>query len=222
MGASAPPGEPGTSLFGALPEAIAQRAKPTVIVVKTREPIGRQTFEQLAQKAETLAAADRAAEESRAVPARVERWFAEANFHHSRVRRPRAPDRAQGEAGRSRSASCCPTLNEAETIGPIVRRAVREMQERYPLLDEILVIDSASTDDTRAIAEAEGARVVQHPDVLARYGSFVGKGEALWKSLYETSRRHRRLGRHGRAQLARTGWSTGRSGRCSSSRGCST
>ena len=37
MGASAPPGEPGGSLFGALPEAIAQRAKPTVIVVKTRE-----------------------------------------------------------------------------------------------------------------------------------------------------------------------------------------
>ena len=49
-------------------------------------------------------------------------------------------------------------------------------QERYPLLDEILVIDSASTDDTRAIAEAEGARVVQHPDVLTRYGSFVCKG----------------------------------------------
>ena len=80
-----------------------------------------------------------------------------------------------------------PTLDEAETIGPIVRRAVREMQERYPLLDEVLVIDSASSDDTRAIAEAEGARVVQHPDVLARYGSFVGKGEALWKSLYETT-----------------------------------
>ena len=64
------------------PEAIAQRAKPTVIVVKTREPIGRQTFEQLAQQAETLEAADRAAEESRAIPARVDRWFAESNFHH--------------------------------------------------------------------------------------------------------------------------------------------
>jgi hypothetical protein len=29
--------------------------------------------------------------------------------------------------------------------------------------------------------------VVQHPEVLSRYGSFRGKGEALWKSLYETS-----------------------------------
>ena len=80
-----------------------------------------------------------------------------------------------------------PTLNESETIGPIVRRAVREMQERYPLVDEILVIDSESTDDTVAIAEAEGARVLQHSAVLPRYGSFRGKGEALWKSLFETS-----------------------------------
>lgn len=186
MGASAPPGEPGTSLFGALPEAIAQRARPSVIVVKTREPIGRQTFEQLAQHAETLAAADRAAEESRAVPARVDRWFAEANFHHAEfgdLARLTALKQKQGVT----VSLVLPTLNEAETIGPIVRRAIREMQERYPLLDEILVIDSASTDGTREIAAAEGARVVQHADVLTRYGSFVGKGEALWKSLYETS-----------------------------------
>ena len=80
-----------------------------------------------------------------------------------------------------------PTLDEEETIGPIVRRAMREMVGRVPLLDEILVIDSASTDRTREIAEAEGARVVQHPDVLTRYGSFRGKGEALWKSLFETT-----------------------------------
>jgi glucosyl-3-phosphoglycerate synthase len=58
---------------------------------------------------------------------------------------------------------------------------------RYPLLDEVLVIDSESTDRTREIAAAEGARVVSHPDVLARYGSYRGKGEALWKSLYETT-----------------------------------
>jgi glucosyl-3-phosphoglycerate synthase len=186
MGASAPPGEPGGALFGALPEAIAQRARPTVIVVKTREAIGRQTFEQLAQKAETLVAADRAAEESRAIPARVERWFAEANFHHSEfadLGRLAALKEKQGLT----VSLVLPTLNESETIGPIVRRAIREMQERYPILDEILVIDSASDDDTRDIAEAEGARVVQHPEVLSRYGSFRGKGEALWKSLYETS-----------------------------------
>ena len=68
-----------------------------------------------------------------------------------------------------------------------MRRAVREMQERYPLLDEILVIDSDSSDDTREIAAARGGAGRQPPEVLARYGSFRGKGEALWKSLYETS-----------------------------------
>ncbi len=186
MGASAPPGEAGTSLFGALPEAIAQRAKSSVIVVKTRETIGRHTFDALAQRAETLAAADRAAEESRAVPAKVERWFAEANFHHSEFADLERLVQLKQKQGVTISL-VLPTLNEAETIGPIVTRAIREMQERYPLLDEILVIDSASTDDSRAIAEAAGARVVQHPDVLTRYGSFRGKGEALWKSLYETS-----------------------------------
>ncbi len=186
LGASAPPGEAGTSLFGALPEAIAQRARPSVIVVKTREPIGRQTFEQLAQRAETLAAADRAAEESRAIPARVDRWFAEANFHHSEF-----ADLARLVALKEKQgltiSLVLPTLDEAETIGPIVTRAIRELVDKVPLLDEVLVIDSASTDTTREIAEAAGARVVQHPDVLARYGSFRGKGEALWKSLYETS-----------------------------------
>jgi glucosyl-3-phosphoglycerate synthase len=188
MGASAQPaGADGEAyLFGALPEAVAARARPTVVVVKTRETIGRQTFEQLASRAETLAAADRAAEEARAVPARVERWFGEANFHHAEFSDLRRLVQLKEKQGLTVSL-VLPTLDEEETVGPIVRRAMREMMGRVPLIDEILVIDSMSTDRTREIAEAEGARVVQHPDVLARYGSFRGKGEALWKSVYETS-----------------------------------
>ncbi len=186
MGASATPAGNDTSLFGAIPEAIALRAKPTVVVVKTRETIGRGTFEQLAEKAETLAAADRAAEEARAIPARVERWFGESNYHHAEFADLRRLANLKETQGVTVSL-VLPTLNEEETVGPIVRRAIREMMGRVPLLDEILVIDSSSTDRTREIAEAEGARVVEHPRVLTRYGSFTGKGEALWKSLYETS-----------------------------------
>jgi nucleotide-binding universal stress UspA family protein len=188
MGASAQPfGADGESyLFGALPEAIAARAKPTVIVVKTRETIGKATFDQLASRAETLAAADRAAEEARAVPARVERWFGESNFHHSEFADLERLVSVKEKQGTTVSL-VLPTLDEEETIGAIVRRARKEMVERLPLIDEILVIDSASTDATCRIAEDEGARVVAHPDVLPRYGSFRGKGEALWKSLYETS-----------------------------------
>ena len=188
MGASAVPGSDGTGsyLFGALPEAIAARAKASVIVVKTRETIGGLTFDALASRAETLAAADRAADEARAIPARVERWFGESNFHHAEFGDLRRLVQLKEKQGVTVSL-VLPTLNEEETIGPIVRRAMREMVGRVPLLDEVLVIDSASTDRTREIAEAEGARVVQHPDVLPRYGSFRGKGEALWKSLYEST-----------------------------------
>jgi nucleotide-binding universal stress UspA family protein len=188
MGASAVPGADAADsyLFGALPEAVAARAKSSVVVVKTREAIGRTTFDTLATRAESLAAADRAAEEARAVPARVERWFGESNFHHGEFSDLRRLVQLKEKQGVTVSL-VLPTLNEEETIGPIVRRAMREMVGRVPLLDEILVIDSSSTDRTREIAEAEGARVVGHPDVLSRYGSFVGKGEALWKSLYETT-----------------------------------
>ncbi len=107
-----------------------------------------------------------------------------------------------------------PTLNESATIGPIVRAARMELMEKVPLIDELLVIDSESEDDTRELAEAEGARVVRHPEVLTRYGSYVGKGEALWKSLYETVGRPGRLVRHGHQRLASRGSCTARSGRC--------
>ena len=175
-----------TYLFGELPEWIATHARPTVMVVKTRESLSRQTFEQLSQRAETLAAADRAAEDARAIPARVERWFGESNFHHAEFADLAHLVRLKEQQSLTISL-VLPTLNEEETIGPIVRRAIAELVQRVPLLDEVLVIDSASTDRTVEIARAEGARVVAHPDVLARYGSFRGKGEALWKSLYETS-----------------------------------
>ncbi|MGZ3586653.1 MAG: glucosyl-3-phosphoglycerate synthase [Candidatus Limnocylindrales bacterium] len=182
----APGGSADGGLFGALPEQVAQHARPTVVVVKTKEPLSRTTFERRAAQAETLEAAERAATQVRSIPARVERWFAESNFSHVEF----------GDLGRlvalkqqqSLSISLVlPTLDEAATIGPIVHLARRELMERVPLIDELLVIDSDSQDETRAIAEAEGARVVRHSEVLPRYGSYHGKGEALWKSLYETS-----------------------------------
>ena len=86
--------------------------------------------------------------------------------------------------------------------------------EKVPLIDELLVIDSGSEDDTVGIAEAEGARVVQHADVLPRYGSYRGKGEALWKSLL---RDHPATSSPGPTRTSATGTRascTGRSVRC--------
>jgi nucleotide-binding universal stress UspA family protein len=188
MGASAAPEGSVVEnfLFGVLPETIAARARPPVIVVKTRERIDRSTFEELAARAESLAAAERAAEESRAVPARVERWFGESNFHHAEFRDLRRLVALKEKQGVTVSL-VLPTLNEAATVGPIVRRARMLLMDAVPLVDELLVIDSASDDATCEIAAREGARVVQHADVLTRYGSYRGKGEALWKSLFESS-----------------------------------
>jgi len=174
------------SPFGELPSAVAQGAGPTVIVVRTREAPTRSTFEQRAAQAETLEAAERAASTGRSVPARVGRWFAESSFHHAEFADLKRLVELKEKQGLTISA-VLPTLNEAETIGPIVRAARVELMEKVRLIDELLVIDSESTDGTRELAEAEGARVVRHPEVLARYGSYVGKGEALWKSLHETS-----------------------------------
>ena len=187
MGASAAPegSVVDNFLFGVLPETIAARARPPVIVVKTRERIDTSTFEELAARAESLAAAERAAEESRAVPARVERWFGESNFHHAEFRDLRRLVALKEKQGVTVSL-ILPTLNEAATVGPIVRRARMLLMEAVPLVDELLVIDSASDDRTCEIAAREGARVVQHADVLTRYGSYRGKGESLWKSLYES------------------------------------
>jgi glucosyl-3-phosphoglycerate synthase len=174
------------ALFGVLPETVAQHARPTVMVVKTKEPLSRSTFERRAEQAETLEAADRAAESTRSIAARVDRWFAESNYHHAEFADIDRLVELKRKQGLTVSA-VLPTLNEAATVGPIVRAARHQLMERHPLLDELLVIDSDSDDETRAIAEAEGARVVVHSQVLTRYGSYRGKGEALWKSLYETS-----------------------------------
>jgi glycosyltransferase involved in cell wall biosynthesis len=55
-----------------------------------------------------------------------------------------------------------------------------------PLLDEIVLIDSNSTDRTRQIVEKLGVPVHIHQNTLPQYGARKGKGEALWKSLYCT------------------------------------
>ena len=77
-----------------------------------------------------------------------------------------------------------PALNEEQTIGPIIESIKRELMDRHPLLDEMVLIDSNSTDRTVEIAQSYGIPTYIHQEVLPRYGAIAGKGEALWKSLY--------------------------------------
>lgn len=77
-----------------------------------------------------------------------------------------------------------PTLNEEATIAKEILVLKTELMDRYPLIDEIAVIDSGSTDKTREIAKQYGASVFISSEILSAYGSHRGKGENLWKSLY--------------------------------------
>jgi glucosyl-3-phosphoglycerate synthase len=81
---------------------------------------------------------------------------------------------------------CLPTLNEEKTIAKEIIIMKSELVARYPLLDEIVVIDSGSTDDTVEIAKCYGADVYDANQILPHLKKFKGKGENLWKALYIT------------------------------------
>src|SRR4051794_15247387 len=71
---------------------------------------------------------------------------------------------------------CLPACNEAATIGPIVTRIRADLVDAHPLVDEIVVVDDSSTDETARIARTAGARVVRESDILADVPDGSGKG----------------------------------------------
>ncbi|MFB6785439.1 glucosyl-3-phosphoglycerate synthase [Streptomyces olivaceus] len=79
-----------------------------------------------------------------------------------------------------------PALDEEATVGGIVAVIRRELMERAPLVDEIVVVDSGSGDRTSQVAAAAGARVVHRDAILPRIPAVPGKGEVLWRSLLVT------------------------------------
>jgi hypothetical protein len=108
-------------------------------------------------------------------------WFGKRTFHYQQFE-PAKLRAAKERLGLTVSV-CLPTRDEAATVGTIVK-ALRKSLERSRLIDEIVVMDAGSVDDTATIALAEGARVFREQDVLPEVGPGSGKGEALWKSLH--------------------------------------
>ncbi len=77
-----------------------------------------------------------------------------------------------------------PTLNEEENVANVVKTLKDALYIKKHLVDEIAIIDSGSEDNTVAIAEKAGAKVIESERHLREFGVFYGKGENLWKSLH--------------------------------------
>ncbi len=114
----------------------------------------------------------------------VERWLSRRSWSVS----DRPLERVLAAKRGTTVSVVLPALNEEATVGDIVRAIRRElMTEEVPLVDELVVIDSGSTDRTAEVAAAAGARVVSRDGILPRIPAVPGKGEVLWRSLMVTS-----------------------------------
>ncbi|MFD7018869.1 glucosyl-3-phosphoglycerate synthase [Streptomyces sp. NPDC059928] len=116
----------------------------------------------------------------------VERWLSRRSW--SAAERPLDRIMAAKHKGGATVSVVLPALDEEATVGAIVT-AIRDalMTSATPLVDELVVIDSGSTDRTAEVAAAAGARVVHRDAILPRIPALPGKGEVLWRSLLVTS-----------------------------------
>ncbi|WP_306325298.1 glucosyl-3-phosphoglycerate synthase [Streptomyces venezuelae] len=114
----------------------------------------------------------------------VERWLGRRSWSVA----DRPLERILAAKRNTKVSVVLPALNEEATVGDIVTVIRRElMSDAVPLVDELVVIDSGSTDRTAEVAAAAGARVVARDAILPRIPAVPGKGEVLWRSLMVTS-----------------------------------
>jgi glucosyl-3-phosphoglycerate synthase len=152
---------------------------PSVIIVRAGAPQDFY-FAQL-QRRQQRVAARQASEDY--VTSLVDKWFAENTFdakEFADIERLVASKKSQNLT----ISLCLPALNEEATIGDVITSIKSELYDKYHLLDEIILIDSSSTDRTVEIAKELGIPVHVHQEILPEQGNRRGKGEALWKSLY--------------------------------------
>ncbi|SFT34328.1 glucosyl-3-phosphoglycerate synthase [Actinopolyspora lacussalsi subsp. righensis] len=116
----------------------------------------------------------------------AERWFAARSWQDPSW----SVEELTRLKGTRRVSVVLPALNEQETIAPIIAELLPLAEPDgtgEALVDEIVVLDSGSTDHTREFALRAGARVVAREDVLPEFEPRTGKGEVLWRSLAAVS-----------------------------------
>jgi glucosyl-3-phosphoglycerate synthase len=146
-------------------------SKHTVVLVKSRRQLAETSIDESTS--------------SQAISILVDKWFAENTFHADEFADLKRLVALKEEQNLTISLAL-PALNEEETVGKVIKTIKKALMEKVPLLDEIVLIDSDSTDKTRSIAEKLGVPVHIHQKMLPELGPRRGKGEALWKSLLAT------------------------------------
>ena len=165
----------GSEPVGPIGQRIIAEAR-SAIVVRTHTPVASSVF-----LSPTPLPTDRT-ERSTAIGELVDKWFVENTFTSAEFANLRAL-LAQKEKLGLRISVGLPTLNEEATIAKVISVIRSRLMERVPLVDELVLIDSDSTDRTREIARGLGVPVHIHQQLLPELGPGRGKGEALWKSL---------------------------------------
>ncbi len=128
---------------------------------------------------------DRDSEEPLTVLEEAERWLATRSW--SVTDRPLHRIMAAKRATGLTVSVVLPALNEEATVGDIVAVIRHDLMLQVPLVDELVVVDSGSTDRTAEVAASAGARVVHRDAILPGIPALPGKGEVLWRSLFATT-----------------------------------
>ncbi len=115
---------------------------------------------------------------------KLDEWLQRNTFHHADFRDLNRLIQEKEKLG-VKISLCIPTLNEEATIGKEIVVFKSELMTRYPLVDEFAVVDSGSTDKTLEVAASFGADVYLSRDILPDMGEKRGKGENLWKAVYQ-------------------------------------
>jgi glucosyl-3-phosphoglycerate synthase len=97
------------------------------------------------------------------------------------------PQRLLRAKGQTTVSVVIPARNEEFTVGAIVTAIQSALIRSVPLVDEVIVVDSRSTDGTAAAAQAAGALVISQEEMTQGLPPMHGKGDALWAGLASAS-----------------------------------
>ena len=161
----------GGAAIGPVADKMLRESPATVMVVKTARAITESMLDESAGV--------------QAISILVDKWFAENTFHANEFADLKQLMALKQKQGVSISVAL-PALNEEKTVRKVITSIKKALMDDIPLIDEIVLIDSNSSDRTREIAAELGVPVYIHQELLPELGARRGKGEALWKSLLVT------------------------------------